>query len=123
MQGLKSAILAFFGEGWDGLVLIIQPSIISCWISRIIFVFGFYEFLAIKEGKIRIGLFMVRFGKIKVCMDIDIVPFFEDGTKMKMRFITSFDFRKSPRLKSKSASFKKCGKQRRLKKLKKSRIW
>ena len=52
MQGLKSAILAIFqtGPGW--------PSRIPHRISKILFVLGADEFLAMMEGKIREGPFL-----------------------------------------------------------------
>ena len=53
MQGLKSAILAIFQKG---------PSRIPCWISKILFVLGSYEFLAMALS------FRVQFGKITVCI-------------------------------------------------------
>ena len=39
--------------GWDGCVLLVRPSRIPRWISKIIFVLGSYEFLAMLEGKDR----------------------------------------------------------------------
>jgi hypothetical protein len=58
MQGLKSAILAIFQTGpRDGRALLVRPSRIPCWISKILFALGSYEFLAMLEGKTRKGLF------------------------------------------------------------------
>ena len=51
MQGLKSAILAIFRQGRDGRALLVWPSRIPRWIWKIRFVLGFYEFLAMLEGK------------------------------------------------------------------------
>ena len=58
MQGLKSAILATLilatfqpGPGW--FALLVRPLRIPRWTSKIIFVLGSYEFLAMLEGKIR----------------------------------------------------------------------
>jgi hypothetical protein len=46
----------FFRQGWDDRALLIQPLRIPCWISKIIFALGSYEFLAMLEGKTRKGL-------------------------------------------------------------------
>ena len=43
----------FFREGRDGHALLVWPSRIPRWTSKILFVLGFYEFLAMLEGKIR----------------------------------------------------------------------
>ena len=49
----KVPILQFFRKGRDGHALLMRPSRIPHRISKIIFVFCSYEFLAILEGKIR----------------------------------------------------------------------
>ena len=69
MKGLKSAILAIFqtGPGWP--CLLVQPSRIPCWISKILFALGSYEFLAMLEAKLeRAYSFRVQIGKITVCI-------------------------------------------------------
>ena len=65
MQGLKSAILAIFLYGRIGCALLVQPSRIPCWISKILFVLGSYEFLAMLEGKVRKGFFLLGFKLVK----------------------------------------------------------
>ena len=55
--GVKKRYFGNFSEGWDGSALLVHPSRIPCWISKIIFALGSYEFLAILEGKTRKGLF------------------------------------------------------------------
>ena len=50
----------FFRQGWDGRALLVRPSRIPCWISKILCVWGFYEFL---KGKVS---FNVQSGKITV---------------------------------------------------------
>ena len=57
MQGLKNAILEIFRQGRDSHTLLVPPSRIPHWISKIIFALGFYEFLAMLEGKTRKVLF------------------------------------------------------------------
>ena len=52
----------FFRQGRDGRALLVRPSRIPRWISKIIFALGSYEFLAMLEGKTR----KVQSGKIKV---------------------------------------------------------
>ena len=41
----------------DGCALLVRPSRIPRWISKIIFALGSHEFLAMLEGKTRKGLF------------------------------------------------------------------
>ena len=54
--------------GQDGRALLVWPSRIPRWISKILFALGSYEFLAMLEGKNRKGLlFRVQSGKITVC--------------------------------------------------------
>ena len=58
MKGLKSAILTIFlRQGRDGRALLVRPSRIPFWISKIIFALGSYEFLVMLECKTRKGLF------------------------------------------------------------------
>ena len=58
MQGLKKVpFWQFYRQGRDGRALLVLPSRIPRWISKIIFVLGSYEFLAMLEGKTRKGLF------------------------------------------------------------------
>ena len=47
----------FFREGWDGRALLVQPSRIPCWISKIVFVLGSFQILVMLEGKVRKGSF------------------------------------------------------------------
>ena len=47
----------FFREGQDGRALLVRPSRIPHWISKIIFVLGSYEFLEMLQGKVRKGPF------------------------------------------------------------------
>ena len=47
----------FSREGWDGRVLLVQPSRIPRWIWKILFGLGSYEFVAMLEGKIGKGFF------------------------------------------------------------------
>jgi len=47
----------FFRQGWDGRALLVQPSRIPLWISKILFALDSYEFLAMLEGKTRKDLF------------------------------------------------------------------
>ena len=57
----------FFRQGRDGRALLVQPSRIPHRISKILFVLGTYEFLAMLEGKIRETPFLkVQSGKITV---------------------------------------------------------
>ena len=52
---------------WDGCALLVQPSRIPHRISKILFVYGSYESLAMLEGKIREApFFKVQSGKITV---------------------------------------------------------
>ena len=53
MQGLKVSFWQIFRQVQDSRVLLVLPSRISCWISKIIFASGSYEFLAMLEGKTR----------------------------------------------------------------------
>ena len=55
--GVKKRYFGNFSEGWDGSALLVHPSRIPCWISKILFALSFYEFLAMLEGKTRKGLF------------------------------------------------------------------
>ena len=57
MQGLKVSFSQFFRQGQDSRALLVLPSRIPCWISKIIFASGSYEFLAMLEGKTGKGLF------------------------------------------------------------------
>ena len=41
----------FFSQGWDGRALLVRPLRIPRWISKILFVLGSYEFLAMLQGK------------------------------------------------------------------------
>ena len=60
----------FFRLGQDGRALLVQPSRIPRWISKIIFALGSYEFLAMLEGKVeRAYSFRVQSRKIRVCVD------------------------------------------------------
>jgi hypothetical protein len=43
----------FFRQGWDGRALLVRPSRIPHRISKVLFVLGADEFLAMLEGKIR----------------------------------------------------------------------
>ena len=61
-----------FGKGRDGCALLVRPSRIPHWISKILFVLGSYEFLVMQKGKIRKGPFRVQSGKITVCTDSGI---------------------------------------------------
>jgi hypothetical protein len=47
----------FFRQGWDGRALLVRPSRIPHTISKIIFASGADDFLAMLEGKIRVGPF------------------------------------------------------------------
>jgi hypothetical protein len=47
----------FFRQGRDGRALLVQPSRIPRWISKILFASGADDFLAMLEGGIREGLF------------------------------------------------------------------
>ena len=53
----KMPFWQFFREGRDGRALLVRPSRIPRWISKIIFVLGSYEFLEMLEGKVRKGPF------------------------------------------------------------------
>ena len=55
--GVKKRYFGNFSEGWDGSALLVHPSRIPCWILKIIFSFGSYEFLQMLEGKTSKGLF------------------------------------------------------------------
>ena len=60
----------FFRQGRDGRALLVQPSRIPRWISKITFALGSYEFLAMLVGKTRKAYyFRVQSGKITVCTD------------------------------------------------------
>ena len=65
MQGLNVPFWQFFIQGWCGRALIVRPSRIPRWISKINFVLGSYEFLAMLEGKSRKGPFFKRFNLVK----------------------------------------------------------
>ena len=57
----------FFRKGRDGCALLVRPSRIHHRISKILFVLGSYEFLAMLEGKIGVTpFFKVQSGKITV---------------------------------------------------------
>ena len=57
----------FFRKGRDDYALLVRPSKIPYRISKFIFVLGFYEFLAMLEGKIReTPFFKVQYGKMTV---------------------------------------------------------
>ena len=59
--------MPFFRMVWDGCALLVRPSRIPCWISKITFALGSYEFLAMLEGKTRKAYyFRVQSGKITV---------------------------------------------------------
>ena len=60
MQGLKSAIWQFFRQDPDGSALLVWPSRIPHWMSKILLALGSYGFLAILEGKTS---FKVQSGK------------------------------------------------------------
>ena len=60
MQGLKSTILAIFQLGRDGRALLVRPLRIPCWISKILFALGSYEFLAMLEGLVLLGFKLVK---------------------------------------------------------------
>ena len=51
MQGLKVPFWQFFSQGRDGRALLVRPLRIPRWISKILFVLGSYEFLAMPNGK------------------------------------------------------------------------
>ena len=54
MQGWKIAKMA---QGRYGRALLVRPSRIPRWFSKIIFALGSYELLVMLEGKTRKGLF------------------------------------------------------------------
>ena len=63
----------FFRLGQDGRALLVQPSRIPRWISKILFDLGSYEFLAMLEGKTRKGLFFWGINLVKQqCVQYDI---------------------------------------------------
>ena len=49
----KVPVWQFFRQGWVGHALLVWPSRIPHRISKILFVLGADEFLAVQEGKIR----------------------------------------------------------------------
>ena len=51
--------------------VLVRPSRIPRWISKILFALGSYEFLAILEGKLERPHFLkVQSGKITVCVEL-----------------------------------------------------
>ena len=54
----------FSREGRDGRALLVRPSRIPCWISKILSVLESFELLAIPEGKVK-GLFFSGFTLVK----------------------------------------------------------
>ena len=54
MQRLKSAILAFFIQGWDDRALLVRPSRIPYRFSKYLSALGANEFLAMLERKVRV---------------------------------------------------------------------
>ena len=57
----------FYRQGRDGRALLVWPSRIPRWISKILFALGFYEFLAMLEAKLERPHFLkVQSGKITV---------------------------------------------------------
>jgi hypothetical protein len=64
--------LHFFREGRDGRALLVRPSRIPCWISKIIFVLGSYEFLPMLEGKVRMVFFLLGFNLVKRQCDVNL---------------------------------------------------
>ena len=54
----------FFRQSRDGCALLVRPSIIPHWISKILYVWGSYAFLAMVEGKV--SSFSVQSGKKKL---------------------------------------------------------
>ena len=65
----KVPLWQFFKQGRDGHALFFQPSKIPHRISKILFAYGSYVFLAMLEGKIREPQFLkVQSDKITVCL-------------------------------------------------------
>ena len=74
----------FFSKGRDGRALLVQSSRIPRWISKIIFVLGSYEFLAMLEGKIRKG--SVQVAKTRnMWKTLTLVPSKKTSDQRKLR--------------------------------------
>ena len=81
----------FFRKGQDGHALLVRPSRIPHRISKILFVLGSYELLAMLEGKIgETPFFKVQSGEITVWFG-NFKKFVRNSYKMKLIQIISYE--------------------------------